>query len=187
MTTRDVDEDRWVRAARLGDEHAFAKLIETHGPGMLRFAQRMGADDQTASDAVQEALISAWRNLGDFEGRSSFKTWLYRLVHRRVVDQLRRRRSIPTGDLTERLEEQAARSSGPDDPARAVLEDELVAALHRALLGLPRLQRACWLLRGVEAMSYAEIAEALNTTTSTVRGCLARARVTVAEQMEDWR
>ncbi len=183
MTDRSGLEASLLRDARLGDRRAFGGLVDLHGPRMYRFAVRMLGDDHDARDAVQEAFLSAWRDLDSFEGRSSVSTWLLRLTHRRAVDLQRRRKPTPVDDeaLVPMLPPQQ------HDPLQQVLEDELVVALQQALLDLPGQQRAVWLLREVEQMGYDEIAHTLTTTPDSVRGLLHRARATLAERMAPWR
>ncbi len=184
-----------VRAARLDDTAAFAEIVRRYSPGMLRFAMRMVGEDDLASDAVQEAFVSAWKGLDSFEGRSSLKTWLYRLLHRRVVDLLRVRRAVPVSDDVVAGADAAAAmgeigvftARPAADPLQAVLDRELVDALRAALLELPRVQRAVWLLREIEEMGYQEIAEALAVTPGSVRGQLHRARTTLGARLERWR
>lgn len=173
-----------VRAIRLGDEDAFGVIVDRYGPGMLRYAQRLvGGSETDAAEATQEAFISAWKGLPTFEGRSSLKTWLYRLVHRRAADLARHRRAVPIDDeLLSRMSRPA-----PDNPLQHVLDSELAEALQAALDELPWHQRAVWLLREVEEMSYEEIAAALALSTGSVRGHLHRARRTLAERMARWR
>lgn len=177
-------DDALVRAARVGDEDAFGEIVERYGPGMLRYAQRlMNGSESDAAEVTQEALISAWRSLESFAGHSSLKTWLYRLVHRRAADQLRRRKATPIDDaLLSRMVKPAA-----DNPLQHVLDQELLDALQQALSELPWHQRATWLLREVEGLSYDEIAATLSMPVGSVRGHLYRGRKTLAERMARWR
>ncbi len=181
---REATDEALVRAARLGDEEAFAELTERYGPAMYRYARRLvGGSDHDAAEVVQEALISAWRGLAGFEQRSTLRTWLFRLVHRRAADLNRARRPTPIDDaLVSRMVRPAE-----DNALRHVLEEELLEALQLALMELPWHQRAAWLLREVEQMSYAEIAEALSLAEGSVRGHLYRGRKTLAERMARWR
>lgn len=173
-----------MRAARLGDEEAFGVLVDRHGPGMYRYALRLvGGSDADAKEVAQEALISAWKGLGSFAGRSSLRTWLFRLVHRRAADLHRVRRPTPIDDD---LLSVVVRPS-EDNRLRHVEQSELLAALQRALDELPWHQRAAWLLREIEGLSYDEIAAALDITVGSVRGHLHRARGTLAERMDRWR
>ena len=172
-----------ARAARLGDVEAFAAIVDRHGPVMRRYARFILGDDDDASDATQDALVSAWRGLDSFRGDSALRTWLFTLVSRRAADLQRRRRPLPVSD--EDLEQHLESVS---DPALGgALEDELVVALQSALPELPWHQRACWLLREIEGLSYDEIATALGITPDRVRGYLHRGREALARRMEAWR
>lgn len=180
---RDASDDALVRAARVGDADAFAQIVERFGPGMFRYARRLIGDEHDAGEITQEAFISAWRGLGTFAGRSTLKTWLYRLVHRRAVDLQRRRRPIPINDDLLSVLAAPAR----DNPLQQILDQELLAALQLALNELPWHQRAVWLLREVEGMTYQEMAATLALPVGSVRGHLHRGRRTIAERMARWR
>ncbi|KQY56178.1 RNA polymerase subunit sigma-70 [Aeromicrobium sp. Root495] len=151
---------------------------------MYRFALRMvGGHDADAAEVVQEAFVSAWKNLETFEARSTLRTWLFSLTSRRAVDLQRRRRPTPVDDEFLALVAPPAQR----DPLQDVLDRELVAALQVALTQLPDQQRAVWLLREVEDMSYDEIATTLAITPDSVRGQLHRGRQNLAERMAPWR
>ncbi len=182
-TIADASDEALVRAASVGDRDAFAVLVGRYGPGMYRYALRLVGDENDADEIAQEAFVSAWRGLRTFAGRSSLKTWLYRLVHRRAVDTQRHRRPSPVSDdLLSTLTPAAS-----DDPLQQVLDGELLIALQAVLHELPWQQRATWLLREVEDMTYEEIAETVAVSVGSVRGHLYRARRTVAERMALWR
>ncbi|MDO9380404.1 MAG: RNA polymerase sigma factor [Nocardioidaceae bacterium] len=180
---RDASDEALVRASGLCDDLAFAVLVDRHGPALLQFARRMIADEHEAVDAVQETFISAWRGLPGYRGRSSFRTWLYRLLHRRVVDLTRVRRPVPIDDVL--LD--AFHRPSTDDPLQHLLDDELVEALEVALGELPWNQRAAWLLAEVHGMTYDEIATTLAISPGAVRGHLHRGRRTLSARMERWR
>jgi RNA polymerase sigma-70 factor (ECF subfamily) len=176
-------DDALVRAARLGDEDAFAVIVDRYGPWMYRYAVRLVGSESDAGEVTQEALVSAWKDLATFAGRSSLKTWLFRLVHRRAADLQRHRKAIPVNDdLLSTMVRPAQ-----DNPLQQVLDAELLAALQVALAELPWHQRAAWLLREVEEMSYDEIAVTLGVSEGSVRGHLHRGRRTLAERMARWR
>ena len=172
-----------LRAARLGDTDAFGAVVERHGPGMRRYARFILGDEDDAADATQEALVSAWRGLGTFRGASSLRTWLFTLVSRRAADLQRRRRPVPVPE--EQLEQRLP--TVPDAASGSALEADLVEALRSALQDLPWRQRACWVLRELEGLSYDEIAATVGVTSGQVRGYLQRGRATLAERMEPWR
>lgn len=183
VLSQQATDGALVRAARLGDVQAFAVIVDRHGPAMYRYAVRLLHHDADAVEVVQESFISAWKNLHTFQGRSNLRTWLFRLVSRRSADLQRTRRPIPiSDDLLSTMT-----PSAHDDPLQQAMDDELLQALRRALAELPLHQRASWLLREVEAMSYDEIATALALPVGSVRGHLHRARKALAMRMATWR
>jgi RNA polymerase sigma-70 factor, ECF subfamily len=174
-------DDALRRAAALGDADAFAAVIERHGPAMFRYARRMLNDHGDAEEVVQDAFVAAWKALPDFRGDAKLRTWLFTLTARKAIDLLRKKRPTPVADET------FTGLAAGDDPVEPAVRTELLEALDAALAELPDRQRAVWLLREVEEMSYGEIAEVLATTPTVVRGQLARARVALQEKLEDWR
>ena len=181
-----------ARAARLGDTDAFAVIIDRHGPVMRRYARFILGNDDDASDATQEALVSAWRSLDGFRGESTLRTWLFTLVSRRAADLQRKRKPTPLEDEALELHIESA----SDVTLGGAMESELLTALRAALQELPILQRSCWLLREIEGngeadllaqLASSEIATALSITPASVRGLLHRSREALATRMEAWR
>jgi RNA polymerase sigma-70 factor (ECF subfamily) len=189
----EASDHALARRAGLGDRAAFEELFDRLFPGTLRFATHMLTDDPAlAEDVVQDSWVKAWQALPDFRGTSKVQTWLFTIVQRTAVDRRRRRRPLAVdNEILEPLARGHVRTtlgSGDDaDPERAVLTRELWRTLTLALGELPWTQRACWVLRELEDMSYAEIAHVLDTSPTVVRGQLHRARRTLAIRMEQWR
>ncbi|MGI8523438.1 MAG: RNA polymerase sigma factor [Nocardioides sp.] len=180
-----VSDAALARRARLGDADAFSELFARHFPPTFRYALHMlDGDEQLAQDAAQDAWIKAWRNLPDFRGESRLQTWIFRILARQVFDIRRRNRPLLIDDT---LLEPAAADTGATDPEQRMVDLELWEALSLALAELPWRQRASWLLREFEDMSYDEIAKVLDTTPTVVRGQLHRARRALAIRMEHWR
>ncbi|TDE09624.1 RNA polymerase sigma factor [Jiangella asiatica] len=176
-----ADDAELVRRARLGDRQAFEAIARRHGPVMYRFARRVLLDDGDAEEAVQDALLAAWLNLPDFRGDAALRTWLFRLTLNKAHNLRRKRRPEPREAAAEGL-------GGPTgDPARDIIENELVVALDAALTTLPEAQRVAWLLREVDELAYEEIAAIMHTSRDVVRGLLHRARRKLAERLEPWR
>ncbi|WP_228078719.1 RNA polymerase sigma factor [Streptomyces profundus] len=171
-----------VRAAE-GDEAAFEVLVRRHGPPLLRLAGHLLGGSADAEDAVQDALVSAWRRLPEFRGDSSFRSWMYRIVTNRCLNLLRSRRPVAQLEAVPEPAAPAAQAS----PERTVENLVAVRALREALTGLSPEQRACWVLREFHGLSYDEIAEAVGITRQAVRGRLFRARRYLMEAMEAWR
>jgi RNA polymerase sigma-70 factor (ECF subfamily) len=173
-----------ARRAALGDRMAFAVLFRRHSGPMFRYAMHMlNGDVQDAEDAVQNAWTQAWQHLGDFRGEAELRTWLFRITANQVLNARRRRRPIAVDDAL--LTPIPARAE--HEPERQTTHEELRQALSLALYELPWRQRASWLLREMEGLSYEEIADILGTTPTIVRGQLHRARRTLAVRMAQWR
>ena len=179
----DAADSHLARRAKLGDRAAFAALVHRHGPAMFRYALHMldghVADSQ---DAVQSAWLKAWQNIDSFRGQAQLHTWLFRIVANEVHNARRRRRPVPVND--DLLA--GAPADRHAEPADSLETEHLRRALAAALSELPWRQRASWLLREMEGLSYDDIAEVLNTTPTVVRGQLHRARRTLATRMVQW-
>ncbi|RIL05411.1 MAG: RNA polymerase subunit sigma-24 [Proteobacteria bacterium] len=201
---RELSDRDAVARAREGDQEAFRVLVERYQGRIHRLAQRVLRDDEQARDTVQDAFLKAYTNLGGFEGRSSFYTWLYRLAMNLCLDARRRDRSdrfVATpepGDL-ERIATLDARPAGEqhwrsheESPDDAVGRGELREAVARAIAALPDAARETLILREVEGLSYSEIAEALDIPKGTVMSRLHYARRRVQEilrgagAIQDW-
>jgi RNA polymerase sigma-70 factor (ECF subfamily) len=176
----ELDEQTLVVRAQEGDVRSFEVLARRHQAALYRLAVRVMGDAGEAEDALQEALLDAWRRIGRFRGDSAFSTWMYRVVTNRCMGMLRRRRPVPV----DRLDDTAAAS---DSPERAAEVDAGMAALGQALQGLRDELRVCWVLRELEGLGYTDIAQITGASEDAVRGRIHRARVQLAEVMRPWR
>ena len=175
-----LDDFTLVVRAQEGDVRAFEALARCHQAALYRTAVRVTGDPGEAEDALQEAMLDAWRHLDRFRGDSAFSTWMYRLVTNRCVAAMRRRRAVPAPDAGDS-------AAAPDSPERAALLDLELAALGRAVQDLPDDLRVCWVLRELEGLGYSEIAEITGVGETAVRGRIHRARVRLAGVMRTWR
>jgi RNA polymerase sigma-70 factor (ECF subfamily) len=176
-----LDDATLVVRAREGDTTAFETLVHRYQDPVFRIAARILADRHDAADAAQEAFITAWRCLHDISAEQAFAAWLYRITITRALSAARARRPQLPLDETATCRD---RSPGPEQHAQACV---LRAALRSALTRLTPAQRACWILREMEGMSYEEVAAILHTTPGAVRGRLHRARTQLAEELKSWR
>ena len=142
-TRPDTDDALLAVRAAEGDEDAFAVLVQRHALSLTQLATRLLGTRTEAEDAVQDAFLSAWRRLPEFQGRSSFGTWMYRIVTNRCLNVLRARR--PTAPLEAVGDVPAAEHS--TSPARITEARDAVRELREALDLLSVEQRACWVLR----------------------------------------
>ncbi|WP_132992641.1 RNA polymerase sigma factor [Gordonia zhaorongruii] len=177
----ELDDDELAGAAAVGDTEAFAVLVQRMSPSLLRYMRRMVNDPQTAEDLSQETLVDAWKGLPDFGFRSSFRTWMFRIGHRKAVDHYRRMHDVPT--TAERFAE--LESAGPL-PAESAESSLLWDALRDELQNLPHMSRAAWWLREVEGMSLNEISQVLRISSGSVRGHLQRSRKFLLTRLAPW-
>lgn len=172
------EELRLTSMAREGDAEAFSALLEELRPLAYAVALRL-VGPQDAEDVVMDAYVKAWQALPGFSGRSSLKTWLYRITWNCATDALRRRARLrempfPTGSDGEPLEPAA-----PDTAATAADEvsgRDLAERLGACLAHLPDAQRTTLLLRFADGLSYKEIAAATGVSIGTVMSRLFNGR-----------
>ena len=194
-----------LEAARGGDELAFGRLVEPHRRELQAHAYRMLGSSHDAEDALQDALLRAWRGLGGFDERSSLRAWLYRIATNACLDVIarRKRRWLPVDHLAaaepgeqpgrplvetvwvEPFPDAALTSvdAGPD--ARYEQRESVELAFIAALQHLPANQRAALILREVLGFSAQEAAELLETSVASVTSALQRARRTVDDKLPE--
>jgi RNA polymerase sigma-70 factor (ECF subfamily) len=199
--TPDVaDDDALVEALRRGDEQAFAELVDRYHSSLLRLAMSYVATKEAAEDVVQETWMGVLSGIDRFEGRSSLKTWIFRiLVNRAKTKGVRERRSVPfsalEGDEKEpsvdpsRFQEGAW--SAPPESWEGIPEDRLLSAETRmvvdeAIALLPDMQRAVITLRDVRGFTSQEAREVLGLTEANQRVLLHRARSKVRARLEEY-
>ena len=211
--TSPVLERELLAAARNGDEHAFGRLVESRRGELHAHCYRMLGSVQDAEDALQEAMLRAWRGLPRFEGRSSLRSWLYTISTNTCLNAIERRpkRVLPIdyGPAADPHE----RAQKPSEPGAPVVEsvwvepyadehmgiedglagpeatyeqrESVELAFIAALQHLPANQRAVLILRAVLGFSAEEVADTLDTSVASVNSALQRARKTVDERLPD--
>ncbi|WP_326762568.1 RNA polymerase sigma factor [Streptomyces phaeochromogenes] len=181
-TTAPDDALLAVRAAE-GDEDAFAVLVQRHAAALIRLATSLLGTGAEAEDAVQDAFLSAWRRLPEFQGRSSFGTWMYRIVTNRCLNVLRARK--PVAPLEAAGDVPAAEHA--TSPARITEGRDAVRELGEALDLLSAEQRACWVLRELDGRSYEFVADTVGISQEAVRARVFRARRCLTQALGAWR
>ena len=179
-STQELSDRQAVERARDGDHDAFGVLVTRYQERVYRLALRILRDEEQARDAAQDAFLKAYRALRRFEGRSSFYTWLYRLVFNLCLDMRRRDRSNRHVEWDEeRFTAEMASTLPPalePGPERALERAELRRDLSAAIDRLPDDARQTLLLREVDGLQYAEIAETMGIPKGTVMSRLYYAR-----------
>jgi RNA polymerase sigma-70 factor (ECF subfamily) len=170
-----------VERAIDGDSDAFREVVRRYAGTMRAYVSRVVGSVSEADDVVQNALITAWRQLGSLRDPDAVKSWLMRIASREAFAYIRKR---PTDASLTGYDAPHSESSQPEQIA---IRNAQLAELSRVLGRLPEEQRRCWLLRQVGDLSYAEIAEEMGISPSTVRGLLVRARSSITIQMGGWR
>jgi RNA polymerase sigma factor (sigma-70 family) len=179
----DDDEDTLITRARAGDQAAFGVLAERHSARLRRVLYRITRDCDAAQDALQEALTRAWLNIGRFERRARFSTWLTRIGINEAYDVLG-----PAHVQTLELDDQVGeRIPGWGNQPDAVFESrEFLAAIDKALGELPVDYRTAVTLRDVEGLSAAEAAEILGIGERALKSRLHRGRMALRAQLDDY-
>jgi RNA polymerase sigma-70 factor (ECF subfamily) len=169
-----MDYNLAQRAAR-GDVEAFTQLVREHSELVYRVALRMLGNDD-AQDASQEVWIRVWRNIKKFRGESAFSTWLYKITVNTCLSTRRREQARETREFSDELSYLPIPPSYEDDPEDAALARERREELLRALERVRAEHRAALVLRHMEGLSYAEVAEILDVPNGTAKAWVNRGR-----------
>ena len=175
-----IDEERWVAAARRGDRTAFRRLVDAYARVLFTLCVRITRDATLAEDAVQEALFNAWKHIGEFDGRSSFKTWLHRIAVNAALEQMRRNARHEGVDVApdageegdDFLLQRAADEPGPEQQA---LGEEIGRHVEDHLGRMTVIERTAFVLRHAEGHSIEEIAQTMSMNVSASKQAIFRA------------
>ena len=185
-----MDEPSLIQSAIKGDLDAFNRLILAHQDLAFNVAYRMLNDEDLAADAVQNAFISAWKNLATYRG-GSFKAWVMRMVTNGCYDELRRQKRRPTtplepinADDNEEIDSPQWMASDDPQPEATLEQAELEHALQHCLENLPPDFRTVVVLVDVQGMDYEEVAQSANAPLGTIKSRLARARLKMRDCLQ---
>ena len=178
-------EEKFLKRAREGDQAAFGKLVDLYYEMVYAVAFGILRHREAARDVTQEAFIKAHRELPHFEGKSKFKTWLYRIAVNSAIDEQRRKRPAQSLDATDASGEEDEKpvviTDPGADPSEKAEQSELRSLILKALDELSADHRAVMVLREWQGLSYEEIAETLSLGMGTVMSRLFYARKKMAE------
>jgi RNA polymerase sigma-70 factor (ECF subfamily) len=191
-----TDESALIARLRAGDERAFMELVTAHTPGMRRLALGFVRTPAVADDVVSESWLAVLNGLDRFEGRSSLKTWIYRIVANIARTRaVREARSAPFSSFATADDEASVDAdrfardghwTSPPEPWRPLLDAEARAVIDRAIATLPEQQRLVIELRDVEGWSSEEVRNVLELSETNQRVLLHRARSKVRAALESY-
>jgi RNA polymerase sigma-70 factor, ECF subfamily len=202
-----TDEQRLIDSLKAGDERAFATLLDRYSSSLLRVAMTYVSSKAVAEEVVQETWLGVISGIERFEGRSSLKTWIFRILTNTASSRgPRERRTVPFSSLAPaddgELSVDADRFFPPDharypdhwaigptaweSPEQGLLAGETRGVILRAIDGLPHSQRAVVTLRDVEGWPAEEVCEALRLSEGNQRVLLHRARTRVRAAVESY-
>ena len=184
------DERELVARLQAGDEDAFRTLVMMYQARLLRLAQTVVSSRSVAEEVVQDTWLAVVRGVERFEGRSSFKTWLYRILLNRArstAGREPRAASLSDVDVEERFDHAGAWSPPPvpwaDEVDERIVADRLARRVRELLPGLPDTQRQVVVLRDIEGVTPAEVTEMLGVTDGHQRVLLHRARARIRQEL----
>lgn len=187
----DTDEASLVARLRAGEDAAYEEIVRLYGGRLLVVARRMVGDEDDARDVVQESFLSAFKAIDGFQGDARLSTWLHRIAVNHALMRIRSRKRRPEekiDDLLPRYREDGHRLE-PAAPWRE-LSDEVLSQgetrvrVREAIGRLPEGYRTVLLLRDIEEMDTAEVAELMGMTKNAVKTRLHRARQALRELLE---
>jgi RNA polymerase sigma-70 factor (ECF subfamily) len=188
-----LEDDALVAAATAGNESAFAELYSLHRREILMLATRILGSADDAEDIAQETFLRAWQKRQSYQGRSLFRTWLYRIATNACLDALARRRtgrrftlgSEPNAVRRDSAEMESIAANGPGPDAQIIARETLELALLASIRLMPPKQRATLFLTDALGWSAKDIADLLETTVPSVTSALQRARAKLRVHLPD--
>lgn len=193
---REAEEDRaLIEKAQAGNTEAFRALVERHQRRAFSIALSLVRDENDARELVQDAFLRVYKNLGNFQGQSSFFTWLYRIITNLSIDLIRKpgRQVAELTDSSGRRDAEEtqevdfpflSRIDGAD-PSDVVRRGEIAVRLKSALDALPEYHRGVIVMREVEGLSYEEMAQAMGVSKGTIMSRLFHARQKLQRALVD--
>lgn len=180
-TQAQLTDEEIVGRVRRGEHELFELLMRRHNQRIYRAARAILHDDGEAEDVMQDAYVRAFEHLGDFQGRARFSTWLTRIAVYEALARARRNKRFDS--LEAHTEEPSMSTTSGASPEQQTSDAEMRGILETAVSALPEDFRAVFVLRAVEGMSGAEVAECLGIGEETVKTRLFRARGRLQEML----
>lgn len=173
------EERQWIEEVLAGNKQAYAQIINKYKNQLYATILRMTKNPQDAQDLVQEAFIKVYHQLGKYEGKGTFSSWIYRVAINHCMDEFRKKRY-----KMQQLEISEDQVMNPNHPEVIFLKKEKNRQLEKLIGTLPEEERIIILLRYVNELSYNEISELVETPVSNVRNKLHRAKKKLRETIK---
>jgi len=182
------DELSMIKAAQAGDKDALRELVEKYGKTVYGFSYRVCRNEEAAEDTLQEAFLSILKSLQSFDFKSSFSTWIYRVVSNSCLMKFRKEKR----DRWTSFETMAATQENlptdfnawPDSPLDVVSANELKVAMDEAILNLPPTYRLAFVLKDLEGLKIEEVAASLEISIPAAKARIRRARLFLREELQ---
>ena len=167
-----------IRAVLAGDKDAYGVLVARHGESMFRVAFRITENEHDAEEIAQEALLRGYRSLGEFDARSDFRTWIYRIAVNCALQIVKKRRSeaaVPIAEEYDGDSPSVQLADGKAGPERLLLDREIEHRRHAAMEKMTEDERLAFVLRHLEGRTTDEIAAVLEVTPNNAKQAVFRA------------
>ncbi len=175
------EEKILLEKAKTGDVEAYEELVKSHYTIVYNIALRMLSNTHDASDLAQEVFIKIFKSIKNFEGKSSFKTWIYRITINLCYDEYKKKKHISIVSYDEQIENKnddygIQTKNEIKTPEKSLLDSEIKGVLNDAINKLPKNLKIVVVLRDIQGFSYEEIAQILKCPQGTVKSRINRAR-----------
>lgn len=175
-----LNENELIAKAVKGDINAFEQLIEDYQSMVYNISLKTLYNAEDAADAAQDALIKVYKNIGSFQGKSKFSTWIYRITYNVCLDKIRKNKNQEYELIDNTVEDTAP------TPQSALMDTERAEVIQKAIYSLPHDQKTVIIMRDVNGLPYDEIAEILDCSLGTVKSRINRARLKLREILSDY-
>ena len=184
---KEQTDEKLVRAAQEGDTRAFDELVNRYKEKVYRLSYKILRHEEDAAEALQDAFLSAFRGIKNFKVESTFSTWLYRIATNAALMRYRKRReghiSLEQSQSRQPDAEPLAIPDWSAQPLDELLDSETREVMQEGIDRLPEDLRTVFVLRDVEGLSNAEVADVLELSIAAVKSRLHRARVTLRDRL----
>jgi len=179
-----VPDTELVRRAQADDDRAFGELVSRYESKVFSLALKMLRNPEDAEDVLQDTFLRAYRGIKSFQGTSTFSTWIYRITANSALMRLRKKQ-LPTVSIEDQEENETPVSIADwtPGPVEQLLNSELRRVMEEAIDALPPEFRQVFILRDVEELSNADVAEILDLSVAAVKSRLHRARLKIRNRL----